>query len=106
MSLRSQQRLGWLVLPVFYLLLQGVEVLACFLRPFSMGVFAQIVFPVGDGLAVEEELLTGQGAVEQGYGIVGVFGECLAQSLDGVAVIEGAICALSAHIVGRTKVSE
>jgi hypothetical protein len=95
----------WL-LPVFYLLFQDVEMLACFLRPCSMGVFAEIVFPVGDGLAVEEELFAGQGAVEEGDGIVGIFGERLAQRLDGVAVIEGAICALSAHVISRTKVSE
>ena len=96
----------WLVLPLFYFLFQGVEVLACFLRPFSMGILTQIVFPVVDGLAVEKELFAGQGAVEEGDGIVGVFGQSLAQRLDGFAVIEGVICALSAHVISRTKVSE
>ncbi len=95
----------WLLLP-FYLLFQGVEVLACFLRPFSVGIYTQIVFPVVDGLAVEKELLAGQGAVEEGDGIVGVFGERLAQRLDGVAIIESVIRALSAQVISRTKVSQ
>src|ERR1700733_4016463 len=106
MRFRGQKRLGLLVLPVFYFLFQGVEVVACFLCPFSLGVLTQIVFPIVYGLAVEEKLFAGQGAVEEGYGIVGFFGERLAQRLDGVAVVEGAICALSAHVISRTKVSE
>ena len=106
MRQRGQQRLGLLVLSLFYLLFQGVEVVACFLRPFSMGVFTQIVFPIFDGLAVEEELFAGQGAVEEGNGIAGILGQGLAQRLDGVAVVEGVICALSAHVISRTKVSE
>src|ERR1700743_1825044 len=106
MNLRGQQRLGLLVLPVFYFLFEGVDVLACFLGPFSLGVLAQIVFPVGDGLGVEEELFAGQGAVEESDGIVGILGERLAQSLDGIAVIEGAMGALSAHVISRPKVSK
>src|SRR5882757_2076025 len=106
MRRRGQERLGLLVLTVLYLLLEGVEALACFLGPFSVGVFAEIVFPVGDGLAVEEELFAGQGAIEEGDGIVVIFGERLAQRLNGIAIIENAIRALSAHVISRTKVSQ
>src|SRR5882762_8704951 len=91
MRRRGQERLGLLMPSFFYLLFQGVEALACFLRPRSIRIFAQIVFPVGDGLAVEEELFAGQGAVEEGDGIVVIFGERLAQRLNGVAIIESAI---------------
>ncbi len=73
-------------------------------RPLALRVDAQIMLPVIYCLRIEKYPFASERAIEQRYRIVGGFGECFAESFDGVSVVDCTVSAFGTLKVGRCQV--